>query len=202
MPSSFMPSSRKTAYGAPQEAKEVVVTMDRRLVYGAGLAVAFVVALGAGLWSARRGAVDAVQQAAPVTAAGPSVQQITEADARATASALGLPTSVTVVETNIEQMPGQPAAVGTSEAARVDPFAEVRKRITPVDAVHEALLQDPQTVPLEIADDFVGKAADWAPDVLANFPDPNVSNEDLSPLRYEVFQGTAEGPRLAITDLN
>lgn len=204
-----MARSRRSAYGAPQEGKEVVMTIDRRVFYLGGMLVTFVVAVALGMWMTRRPAGSAAQ---PAASGQPALAQATqlpgvidEAVARATMIALGLPESAEVIQSNIQQVQQpQPASVGTAAPPLTsnDPYAEAKAKITPADDLEETLLKQPGTIPLEIPENFEGKAADWAPDVLAKFPDPNVTAEEYRPLQYEKVTAPLEGPRLAITELN
>ncbi len=207
-----MARNKKSAYGAPREGKEVVVTVDRRVLYGVGLVVAFIVAIGLGMaWTRLGGSSgvdqpDAAEESSDAVAAGSD--ELTEADIRATAMAEGLPTTVVVVPgfatlpASTPEAASDEEAAGSSDASEADPYSTVRARITPVSTEHADLLEDPNTIPFEIEEDFDNPAAGWPPDVLANFEDPNVTNPDYAPLRYETVEGVYEGPRLAVSDLN
>jgi len=194
-----MAGNRKTAYGAPPEAKEVVVTVDRRLVYALGLVLAFVVAVGGGVLAARRGAATQAPGAPSAPAAkAPGAPAVDPAAAMQQAIAQGLPTSVTIINTNVEALSTPvPGALDPN-----DPYAEAKAKITPADDVHDALLSNPGSVPIEIPEDRKVDASKWPHDVLAKFPDPNVAAEDYKPMRSEVAPSGLEGPRLAISELN
>ena len=59
-----MACNRKSAYGGPAEEKEVVISLDKRLLYGVGLIVAFAIAVGGGYMATR--------QSEPTTAQAPA----------------------------------------------------------------------------------------------------------------------------------
>jgi len=197
----------KSAYGAPLEANEVVMTVDKRLMYGAGLALAFVAAIALGMWTTRRDSpANSAEAPAPAEQQPAVAARVDEAAARATADALGLPTSVVIIDTNIEPLQEQPSfpvsTAAPGEASPADPYAEAKAKITPVDDLQRALLSDPKTVPLEIPEDRKVDASQWSHDVLAKFPDPNVADEQFSQLLAEKVTEPLAGPRLGITDLN
>jgi hypothetical protein len=129
----------------------------------------------------------------------------------ATALAEGMPTTVVILTPMSGISVGTPepglsvtggGIGGSTGAAGADPYATARAEITPVSDMHKDLLEDPNTVPFEVSDDFENTAADWPPDVLANFEDPNVTDPDYAPLRLEVADGEYSGPRLAVAELN
>src|SRR5690242_18052608 len=121
-------ANRKAAYGAPAEEKEIVVTMDKRVLYGAGVLV-LVLALVGGVLFARQNAGAPQIADAPASGGAPQpaqppvggVPQISDADARATAAALGLPTSVSIVQSVIENR----------NTSTPNPFAEQLAQVTP-----------------------------------------------------------------------
>jgi hypothetical protein len=104
-----------------------------------------------------------------------------ERDALATAMAEGLPTTTTIVGETI-----RPAGTPIAEAGRPDDPAYLRR-------------MDGE---FEVGPDHVGIADGWTHDVLANFPDANLTDPAIQPLRLEDVDDPLSGPRLAISDLN
>jgi hypothetical protein len=174
--------NRKAAYGGPAEEKEVIVTVDRRVLYVLG-ALVLVLALVGGMWFARRTAAPSRSAQAPAAPAQPEVLgNMPEDQARATAKALGLPDSVGIVQsvTRTVQTAPPPGAAGTP-----DPFGTAR-----------ALGGKEYAIPTE----HVG--VEWTHDVLANFPDANLADAKLVPERAEYVKGPLKGPRIAVAELN
>lgn len=191
-----MARHKKSAYGDPQESREVVISMDRRLMYIGGLVLVFVIAIGIGAWT-RYGGASAPERVAEGVAEGqpeatgeaPLASQLSEAEIRGTAEAQGLPTSMVILT---PMVPEPLATQMGSEGGGSDLESELP----------DWLPEDMGGVELDIPPEWEGKAAEWPPDVLANFEDPNVTDPDYSPLRLEEVEGTLSGPRVAIADLN
>jgi hypothetical protein len=216
-----MARNRKPAAGGPAEKKEVVITVDRRLLYVVGLIAAFGIALAAGMAVTKRGPGQGAQvpeAAATVDQAGAGQQvgaepviQVDEAAARATAAAaMGAdPEKVVVVDPNImkpaspEEVPGS----GSQDEILVPSDQDAaRARITPVSPLQEELLKTPDVTVIEYPDDPTAQAEQALRykdnEVLSNLEDPNVSDPQYSPLRLETISKPQRGPRLAISDLN
>lgn len=200
-----MSKQRKSAYGAPQEQKEVVITMDRRLAAGAGLVGMLLVALAGGVWWARHDAggppTSAAAAAPSATPSGPVLPS--DAQLAADLAAAGLPPSAVVIKPNVPIAPED------------NPFT---KNVTP--SLPES---QPTLLPPGFAPPAVGTRSDipvggidittalppesnrpgelWEPDVLVGMPDPNLSAE-YTPLRPEDVESPLAGPRIAISDLN
>ena len=200
-------SHRKAAYGGPAEEKEVIVTLDKRLLYVVG-ALALVLALAGGMWFARRGAAPTETVQAPAPAGQPEViGNLPEDVARATAMALGLPTGVAIVQSVTRTLQtAPPPAAGTP-----DPFATARAQSAAATAgamaavpsgnatLDAARAMGAQEIP--IPTDYVSKAEDWTHDVLANFPDANLT-ADIVPERTEYVREPLKGARIAVAELN
>ncbi len=205
-----MARKRDAAYGAPQEEKEVVVSIDSRLLVGVGLVLLCVVALGAGFWYAQRGAPAAVSSAPPEVTLAQANAQAT-ADMAAQKSALGLPDSAVVVEpmkrTTELAAPvatagpgggaeGAGAAVpgqGTAAPAQ-DPAGDLPPAAATMASEHGG-----QIIPFE---EGRPNASDWDWDVTVNYEDPNVTKPEYEPARTEEVKQPLQGPRLGISELN
>jgi hypothetical protein len=202
-----MAKNRKTAFGAPAEQKEVVVTVDRRLLVGLGLIGLFGVALLAGALFARLQA--SARPGAPLPAAAPAaVPAAVDGVAAATRAAqLGLPSSVQIVTNTLQQLDPQEAAAAATQAA-APPLGALGAQPgapagTAMDPLQEALSQDPNAVQLDLSGRRkVADASQWDHDVLANFEDPNVTDPNYAPVRAETVDEPLDGPRLGLTELN
>lgn len=206
-----MAKQRKAAYGGPDEEKEVVIQVDRRLVlilgvFGVlmvfGAAVAFGVrASGGAVQTAGLGGQTAVDKAAAEKA---------RLDAEMRAQGLN-PDTITIVGQGGGQI--QPL-----DSESVQPPAELQPQtdtgvgggdiVRPaapdspgVNAIPKDLREMPGTTVLDIDEDRP-TTDHWTHDVLAYNPDPNVSQDQYKPVRTEDVKSPAEGPRLAISDLN
>lgn len=208
-----MAKNRNAAFGAPAEEKEVVLTIDRRLLYGLGLVGLFVAALLGGVMAARlqsSNRVAAVAPAAAPTAVLPG--QVDPAEAAARALQLGLPTSVQVVTNTLQQLSPQELAAAATQEAPPAPNAVSAQAVgaqaaspegTAENPVEEALKQDPNAIQLDLSGERkVADASKWPHDVLANFEDPNVTPVEYAPVRVETVKAALEGPRLGLTELN
>jgi hypothetical protein len=196
-----MARKRDAAYGAPQEEKEVVVSVDRRLLIGVGLALLCVLALGAGFLWAGRGAPSATMSAAT---SGPEATAAAQAQADALATqtiknemaALSLPESAQVVESIVRSTDVAPAVATAVPGAAAVPGDG---RNLPPEAA---------TMAADLGGDLVDfpedrpDATGWEWDVLANYEDPNVTQPGYEPARTEEVKQPLEGPRLGISDLN
>lgn len=202
--------NRKAAYGAPPEEKEVLVTVDKRVLMAGGVLV-LVLALFGGMWFARSSSSTQMssapnsQAAVPVATQSGLPENMPEADARATAQALGLPTSVQIVP-HVESVDNLPDPFGTARAM-VTPAAGTGG-VSPAQSVPpggpSGLLGDPGASPMEFTVDpnYRSKTENWTHDVLAGFPDPNLADPALVPERSELVKKPLQGPRLAVAELN
>ncbi len=202
--------NRKAAYGAPPEEKEVVVTVDKRVLMAGGVLV-LVLALLGGVWFARSSAGSQTASAPAAEAPAPAAPQpgvpasIPEDVARATAAALGLPENVAIV----------PQVEERTDIA--DPFATARAMVTPAAGSQgvspaqavppggsSGLLGDAGASGMEftVAPDYISPTENWTHDVLAGFPDANLADPALVPERAELVKETLQGPRLAVSELN
>ncbi|MCC7019367.1 MAG: DUF1573 domain-containing protein [Ardenticatenales bacterium] len=186
-------SRSRAAYGGPEDEKEVVVTLDRRLLIGVAVVAVFGVALAAGMLANRGGGSEAVTSAT----GGVPPQATTlplgvgDAAARAQAVALGLPTSVQIVETIVEQttpVAGDVAGAPQAVQDAVDLLGEGNSVDLPID---------------EISPKARENAEKWTPDVLAeSIEDPNLA-EPYRPYKVEDYtEPVPGGPKLAVKDLN
>lgn len=200
----------RAAYGGPQDEKEVVVTIDRRLLVGVALVAVFGVALAVGLLANRDGAPATVADAGANAAGGGAgaaqapVSELAaaggESGARATAQALGLPTSVTIIGGDsgaVIQQEAPAAATPAPAGGIADAPDLVQDMATAMpDNAHEI---DLDTVASDRLKSVVGA---WPPDVLAGINDPNLAAE-YRPFRVEdVTEPIKGGPRLAVKDLS
>lgn len=198
-----MARKRDAAYGAPQEEKEVVVSVDRRLLIGVGLALLCVFALGAGFWWAGRGAPAGSQSAAAPTGAEAAAAAQAQANAAATQAiknemaAVNLPEGAQVVESIVRSTEVAPAAGGAAapgsaaqpgDGSNLPPAAATQAKELGGD-----ILDFPEDRP---------DATGWDWDVLVNYEDPNVTQPGYEPARTEEVKQPLEGPRLGISDLN
>jgi hypothetical protein len=190
--------SRRSAYGGPEDGKEVVISFDRRFLYGLMLVAAFAFAVGGGYLLSRRGASVAAP-VAPTPVPGAAGAQVDADAARATAMAEGLPTSVVIITPNVVQPVVATVTPGQEPGGVTFLGPDERAKVTPVDDVHGELLKDPNAQVFEVQPD-PARIKDH--EVLANTVDPNVDNSDYRPLRLETVSKPIEGPRLAISDLN
>ncbi len=190
-----MARERRLSARPSPAARELVITVDRRLLVVVGLLAAFGVAAAFGAWYAGR-AERSVQQAAS-TMPGVSQQQGSQADsnlpagldeaaARATAVALGLPTSAVIVNPMQEISATAMPPLIESEAGQAAATAAAGQ----------------QLIEFDVPADRKVDASKWSHTTLANFPDPNVTAEETTPIRLEEAKTTYEGPRIAISDLN
>jgi hypothetical protein len=192
-----MAKSRGSGAGGSDQQREIVVTFDKRLMWAIILLGSFALAVGAGYLVSRPDAPGAPAPAADAGGAEAAPQDISEADARATAAKLGLPTGVVIVTPNAFQ-------VVTSTAGATPPPGGLRF-LSPTEQAQ--MTPGPGVVP-----DLPpgGRAFEVNPDpsqyknheVLANTVDPNVDKTEHRPLRLETVSKPVDGPRLAISDLN
>ena len=197
-----MSKNRKSAYGGPLEEKEVVVSVDKRLLSGIGLLVVFGIAVALGVY------LNTPQAGPTQVAASDPAQDVgnpqlpSETDIRATMDADDLPDSAVIIT---------PMIRGTVDPN--DPFAQNRGTPSVPENAPDWQERDPNAAPQATPYDPLGSggptvelpddrpAAQWEPDVLAEFCDANLS-EEYQPARVELVEGTLEGPRLAISELN
>lgn len=200
-----MAKNRNAAYGAPQEEKELVVSVDRRLLIGGGFVLVCIAAVAGGLWYGSRSATP--QSAQAPAAAQPAADQ---AAAAATAQVLqGLaeaqldPNYTTIIggENQI-----QPIATAAAPPAAPLPAESsgggitIGATITPVSPLQADLLAQ-GGVPVGV-DENRPKADDWSHDVLHGFEDPNVTKPEYAPFHPDQVETPLEGPRLGIVELN
>lgn len=213
-------ANRKAAYGAPAEEREIIVTMDRRVLYGVG-GLVLVLALLGGVWFAGRtggGGTTAAGGPAPATggpapaAEGTPPLSLPDDVARATAVALGLGENINIVPA-VEVIH---STVTPTPPGWVDPFADQKKQITPaagaaaaaaaaagaVDSPFGDLQPRPGDQAFAIPTDYVSKAENWTHDVLAGQPDPNLGDIKLVPERTEKVTTPLKGPRIGISGLS
>jgi len=196
-----MARNRDAAYGAPQEEREVVVTVDRRLLAGGGLVLVGVLALGFGFWWARRGAGE-VTTSPPNAAAG----AVAQADAQATVAirqtmeALDLPTSAQVVQPIIRTTELAPAPIGTAAPLMGDnPVLELGATLP---AAQATMAQELGGQPFTLKEGRPD-ASNWDHDVLAKYENPNVTAKGYQPVLFdEIGDQKFAGPRLALSELN
>lgn len=200
--------SKQRAYGAPQEDKAVVITMDRRLALAGGMIVVFAVALGAGALKARRSAPGAEAQ-------GGATTQRSGAELAAEIREVGMDPSKAVVITPIAHLaPGDDSPFSGVQVTPAVPAVQpavplpVAPEVAP--SAGELALPTQGANPLDSTGVDITKALPpvearygdkWDPDVIAGMPDPNLS-EDTQPLRLELVSGPLKGPRVAISQLN
>ncbi len=190
-----MKSDRRKADHTRVQRRELVITMDRRLLYVVGLLAAFALAAAAGVSYTGRGGNPTEAQtdvnAPPGPASGeqtggPVAAQLDEEAARATAVAEGLPTSVVIIPPIDVVTATLPAPLLTSEMGSAAATAAAAG----------------QLYEFEVPQDRKVDASKWKHTTLANFPDPNVLAEETTPIRLEEARTTYDGPRIAISDLN
>lgn len=196
-------NKRRTAYGAPAEEKEVVVTVDRRLLWGVGVVVTFGLAVGVGMLSAQRGTVATAPTTASGSApAGGSLQsEIRRAEELAHAAAERMGSEVQVIPEGSYM--GVPDPASQNQPA---PDAGLPGGL-PDSGVPEEfrdMVDDGQGAELDLKDISNRDAANWDVSTLATLGDPNVTDKDYVPYRIEDFEvkGLQGGPRLAIGGLN
>ncbi len=197
-----MSKQRKSAYGAPQEQKEVVITMDRRLAAGAGLVGVLVVALGAGVWWARHDAGPPMTATGPATVPTAASLQPSDEQLRAQMSAEGLPPDTVIIRPAVTVAPVDDPfnqkvtpSLPENQPTQVPPGAASPVSVPTDDGAGGTVITD--LLPPEQA----RHGDQWEPDVVAGMPDPNLSDEYV-PLRPEDVKVPASGPRIAISDLN
>lgn len=194
-----MSRNRGAAYGAPPEEKEIVVSVDRRLILGTGATVLVVGALAAGIWFAR------YRSAGPATVAAPAVDPTAEA-ARATQQvadamrAAGLPTGAVVVPPSFQTV--EPVATAAPGGDTGNPYIVVGGTPTfqsPAQATMAAGLGGGTGLQFN---EGRPDASSWSHDVLANFEDPNVTKKEYEPAHPDAITAPVAGPRLGIRGLN
>lgn len=194
-----MSKDRGAAYGAPPEEKEIVVSIDRRLVLGVGITVLVVGALSAGIWMARNRAGGGAATAAlppvdPAAAAARATQQVVDA-----MRAAGLPTGAVVVPPSFQTV--EPVATAAPGGDAGNPYIVVGGTPTfqsPAQATMAAGLGGTGVQFNEGRPD----ASSWSHDVLANFEDPNVTKKEYAPAHPDAITAPVSGPRLGIRGLN
>ncbi len=194
----------KAEYGAPAEERELVVTVDKRFLFGVALIAVFGVAVGISALNSARGraAGDPIAPApgnAPVLAANPVAEQLgsmTKAESRSAARAAGLPDNVTIVDQDQYNIPTYSTVVPS--ALEHDPNSvEAALEEMKAEGVGEQLDVD------AIADNAIREiAGNWTHDVLAGIPDPNVTADEFKVFRPEDISSPLKGPRLGIAGLN
>jgi hypothetical protein len=211
-----MARNRKSAYGGPAEEKEIVISLDKRVLYVLGLLVAFAVAVGGGYMATRQSPETAAQlpaqqeeAAVPQAPLEPDIPQIDEDIVRATAAAaMGITdtSKVTIVDSDAVRFVETPVANAPGSGASFpDDQAAAKARVTPRSDLERDLLENPDTTIFEYDMDPTAVAARelaYKPgDVLANLEDPNVMNPDYTAVRLETITRPQSGPVLAISDL-
>lgn len=191
-----MAKKGKSAYGAPAEEKEMVVTIDRRLILFGLLPVAVLLFGGLGYWMALRGS-------GPATVANTTGAAGGQAAAAAAATAQ---VRAEMIEAGLDpdkvQVIGQESMVQPLDEADIPPelLAPVESGNLPPDA--QQMMDELGGQEVDVTKPNSADASKWPHDVLANFEDPNVTNPDYVPVRPEDVKEPLEGPRLGITDLN
>ncbi len=198
-------NKQRTAYGAPAEEKEVVVTVDRRLLWGAGVVVVFGLALGIGMLSSRRGAGATPPTTASNSAPMGSVQEdINRASllAEDAAKAMGAEVSVIGPESYMVD-PNAGSAVQPAPDPGL-PGSLPENADSDVPAEFQEMIDQGQGAEVPLTDISNREAVNWDVSTLATLGDPNVTDKDYSPYRVEDFEtkGLEGGPRLAIGGLN
>lgn len=183
-------SRSRAAYGGPDDEKEVVVTVDRRLLLGVALLAVFGIAVGVGVLANRGGSSPATTTAGTAaTPAAPQLPAVDEASAKATAEALGLGEAVTIVDSAIERTTAEPPPLASAPEIVGDLATSMPGSSVDLDLEN-------------FAPTARANAENWTPDVLANVQDPNLS-ADYRPFRVEDHDAPLEGgPRLAVKDLS
>lgn len=205
-----MAKERKTALGGPDEAKEVVVTLDRRLLGLIGLVLVFGGALAVGVWSAGRGGAQrTVQTAAGLR--GPEADAVATAQMEAQLASVGLSKDTTTIigdgqmiqsiDPAQAQPPSRPDAMLNPQDLSAGSADDVIKPVDDAEGIPDSMKDVPGGTQIEVNPNRPNTES-WDHEVLANFPDPNVENKEFAPLRMEDVKGPLEGPRLAISDLN
>ena len=205
-----MAKERRTALGGPDEAKEVVVTLDRRFIGLVGLLLVFGGALAVGVWSAGRGGVAGPSQTA-AGLKGPEADAVATAQMEAQLASVGLSKDTTTIigegqmiqqiDPAQAQPPSQPDAMLNKPDLSAGSANDVIKPVDNAEGIPESLRDVPGGSEFEVNPNRPS-TENWDHEVLAGFPDPNVENKEFSPLRMEDVKGPLEGPRLAISDLN
>ena len=198
-------NKQRAAYGAPAEEKEVVVTVDRRLLWGVGVITVFGLALGIGMLSSRRGTSNVAPTTAGVPAGSSEVgglgSQIERAEMLAADAAEHMGEGVSVVPSgsymfNESEQPAPQPLPNSSLPGNLPDSG--------IPSEFEGLLEDGQgsEIPLDEISNRV--ASTWDASTLATLGDPNVTDTDYSPYRVEDFEtkGLDGGARLAIGSLN
>jgi len=187
--------SRGAAYSAPAEENEIALTLDRRAMWLLGLAAAFGLAVGIGVWTARSGSTGTAA-APPPGSSGPG----TDLERR------GLERDL--------QLAAEAAERAAPEGAQiVDPGSYMQSQVVESDEAdagsgipeqYQEYLDSGQGAEVPLGDIQNRQAASWDADTLATLGDPNVVDKDYQPFRIEDFEGQSleGGPRLAISDLN
>jgi hypothetical protein len=204
-------SNRKTAYGAPPEEREVLVTVDKRVLYAGGVLV-LVLALLGGVWFARSSGGPSVQ-----TAANPAAQpstggqgaqpamptQKSDEEIRAEMAALGLPTQAMIVQ-SVQNTVMTPDPAFATQMALITPASAAGPVVTPAPASSSEApwegLEGGAAATIEIPES--PKGANWTHDVLANFPDQNLADPKLVPELTEKVKQPLKGPRIGISGLS
>jgi hypothetical protein len=192
-----MTKKPRSPYGS--EEREVVVTLDRRVLYLLAIVAAFALAVGGGYVVSRPHAPAAGNAGPPgATGAADPAVAIDEQSARATAAALGLPGSVVIVTPNVvETVQPQGTALPPGSIRLLDPTEAAK--VTPGSTLEIQLMteQAPQIFDVNPDPNRIKNH-----EVLSNTVDPNVDTSDHRPLRLETVSKPVNGPRLAISDLN
>lgn len=198
----------RQAYGAPAEEKEVVVTVDKRILAALGLVVVLLLAIGLGVFAGRRGGSPETA-AAPQQAAAPpvnqqvAVQQAAEQglqqdlqDAVEAAKRSGIDESMIIDPGSVSIPQSQPMADNVAEQSgdSVEGVLDEWAAEDPDSAVDLGQI-DPQTR---------ANVEEWTHAELATLNDVNVTAMEFKPFRAEDFAdgGMSGGARLAISDLN
>jgi hypothetical protein len=199
-----MAKQRKAAYGGPAEEKEVVIQVDRRLVlilgvFGVLMAFGAAVALGA------RSSGGAVQTAGigGQTSVDKAAAEKARLDAELRANDLN-PDTTTIIGGGNEISaiePGQVQVPPEFQAGGSDIIQSVPPGSAGLEAIPDELQNMEGASPFTVPEDRPS-TDHWTHDVLAFMEDPNVSQDQYQPFRTEDVKTPADGPRLAISDLN
>ncbi len=205
---------KRNAYGAPAEEKELVISLDRRLFIGLGILVVFGGAVAFGMWSARGGgSPSTATTASNGSVSAPMAPAVATAQMEAELKSLNLnPDTTTIIgqgggaemqplDPNQVQPPSNAGAMmnapettdGSRDIIQPNANADVPEGMAELGGEAFEVNQDPNRPNTE----------NWDHEVLANFEDPNVTNQDYAPVRTEDVEGQQlDGPRLGISDLN
>lgn len=196
---------KRAAYKAPDDEREVVVSIDRRLLGVLALLVVFAAAVGIGAMGAMRGAGSPATAGAPAPSAAEqsAAAQNAQADALRAQMAQAAAEAAGAVGENVTIVGEDSVSIPEVSVSEPLPDATAQNEADVIGVLEEMVEEG--SVPEVPLDEIKNRNAEnWGHEEFATLGDPNVTADEYRPFRVEDFETTSMdgGPRLAVSDLN